>query len=225
MSTNENTTRMTEAQRTDLARALHRLVYAPGADFDRSVPGIQEYMLGCADKVAAALPWLNPEDTRPVPPVYLAADLWDALGAPTGEFDAYYERNGWADTWANLLGAVRDRFKPKCGQDADGESCVLSAGHLPPHYGASDVGSSEPVPLGTAHAEHEFCDARLGCVPQGEPTDVQVIRCEYCGDALPSVKDRRDVPTTPDLQRLGFDADKVVCPECVERARPAGGAR
>jgi hypothetical protein len=41
------------------------------------------------------------------------------------------------------------------------------------------------------------------------------IRCDYCGDALPSVKSRADVPTTPDLQRLGFAVDKVVCPECV----------
>ncbi len=89
-------------------------------------------------------------------PVYLAADLWDALGAPAGDFDAYYERNRWADTWSNLLGTVRDRFRPKCGQDTEGEPCVLTAGHLPPHYGPSDVGSHEPVPVPE---------------PQGEPSD------------------------------------------------------
>lgn len=91
------------------------------------------------------------------PPVYLAADLWDALCAPVADFDAYYERNRWADTWANLLGVVRDRVKPKCGQAVEGETCVLTAGHLPPHYGSSDVGRSEPVP--------EL---------QGEPTDASV---------------------------------------------------
>lgn len=40
------------------------------------------------------------------------------------------------------------------------------------------------------------------------------IRCDYCGEALPSVKNRADIPTTPDLQRRGFAADKVVCPGC-----------
>jgi hypothetical protein len=99
-----------------------------------------------------------PEPSRP--PVYLAADLWQALGAPISDFDAYYERNGWADTWANVLGTVRDHFRPKCGQDTEGEACVLTAGHLTPHYGPSDVGSSEPVPVPE---------------PQGEPSDAQVL--------------------------------------------------
>ncbi|MFK4760319.1 hypothetical protein ACI3KS_05225 [Microbacterium sp. ZW T5_45] len=99
-----------------------------------------------------------PEPSRP--PVYLAADLWQALGAPTSDFDAYYERNGWADTWSNVLGVVRDRFRPKCGQATDGEACVLTAGHLPPHYGSSDVGSSERVPIPE---------------PLGEPSDAEVI--------------------------------------------------
>ncbi|WP_336630761.1 MULTISPECIES: hypothetical protein [unclassified Microbacterium] len=46
-----------------------------------------------------------------------------------------------------------------------------------------------------------------------------LIRCDYCGDALPSVKSRAHIPTTPDLQRLGFAADKIVCPDCAARAR------
>lgn len=49
----------------------------------------------------------------------------------------------------------------------------------------------------------------------------QVIVCDYCGDALPSVQSRAHIPTTPSIQRLGFSADKVVCPECVQRARGA----
>lgn len=44
-----------------------------------------------------------------------------------------------------------------------------------------------------------------------------VIRCDYCGDALPSVASPADIPTTPDLQRRGFAADKVVCPACATR--------
>ncbi|MGK0740452.1 hypothetical protein ACSHWG_00985 [Leucobacter sp. Z1108] len=54
--------------------------------------------------------------------------------------------------------------------------------------------------------------------------DAAVIRCDYCGDDLPSVRHKAHVPTTPSIQRLGFDADKVVCPECVIRAVRAKGA-
>lgn len=42
-----------------------------------------------------------------------------------------------------------------------------------------------------------------------------MIRCDYCNGDLPSVKDRAHIPTVPSLQRLGFDRDKIVCPECV----------
>lgn len=53
----------------------------------------------------------------------------------------------------------------------------------------------------------------------GEPSAVRTasFRCDYCGGALPKVKDRQHLPTVPLLQRMGFDAHKLVCPECVER--------
>lgn len=51
---------LTEHDLTSLARVLHEVVYSPGASFDRAVPGIQEYMHACAEKVAAALPWVVP---------------------------------------------------------------------------------------------------------------------------------------------------------------------
>lgn len=51
---------LTEHDLTALARVLHEVVYSPGASFDRAVPGIQEYMHACAEKVAAALPWMVP---------------------------------------------------------------------------------------------------------------------------------------------------------------------
>ncbi|WP_295103126.1 hypothetical protein [uncultured Microbacterium sp.] len=50
---------------------LHEVVYSPGASFDRAVPGIQEYMRACAEKVAAALPWV-------VPTPEAAGSCWDA---------------------------------------------------------------------------------------------------------------------------------------------------
>ena len=51
---------LTDHDLTSLARVLHEVVYSPGASFDRAVPGIQEYMRACAQKVAAALPWMVP---------------------------------------------------------------------------------------------------------------------------------------------------------------------
>ena len=52
-----------------------------------------------------------------------------------------------------------------------------------------------------------------------QPAEPTPVRCDYCGDLLPAVKDRAHIPTTPDLQRLGFSADNAVCPECVTKQR------
>lgn len=52
-----------------------------------------------------------------------------------------------------------------------------------------------------------------------QPAEPTPVRCDYCGDLLPAVKDRAHIPTTPDLQRLGFAADNAVCPECVTKQR------
>lgn len=87
------------------------------------------------------------EAREAAPPEYLALDVWQALGLPVGEFDAYYERNGCADTWANLLhapGGVSRR--PICGAVVDGEACVLRGHSHGPHLVAGDVGTSEPLP-------------------------------------------------------------------------------
>ena len=83
------------------------------------------------------------------PPAYLALDLWMALGLPVDAFDVYYERNGWAGTWAALLHDVRRRMGAEpCWEPAgNGERCVLLPhGDLMPHMGASDVGTSEALP-------------------------------------------------------------------------------
>jgi len=82
------------------------------------------------------------------PPAYLAQDLWMALGLPIEQFSDYYERNRWANTWSNLLAAVRDLAgREICWKPAgQGERCVLSKGHMGPCYGASDVGFTESLP-------------------------------------------------------------------------------
>lgn len=82
------------------------------------------------------------------PPIYLALDLWQALDLPVRQFDAYYERNGWAETWSSLLAEVRWRSGRKtCPIIVDGQPCVLVDKHIGPHMDASDVGSSEPLPI------------------------------------------------------------------------------
>lgn len=82
---------------------------------------------------------------------YLAADLWYAMGGNAEDFVDYYERNGWANTWAALLQAIRvARGAELCAAfDPHIEGpCVLMK-HNPsfPHYGASDVGRGEPLPF------------------------------------------------------------------------------
>jgi hypothetical protein len=115
-----------------------------------------------------------PKHTKP--PVYLAVDLWMAMGMDSREFDAYYDRNGWADTWANLLAHVRRTYgRLPCRYAVeDGEDCVLMNGHTGPHMGASDVGSSEPLPLSTHPSErHPVADVDPSMVyrPTAQPTE------------------------------------------------------
>lgn len=97
---------------------------------------------------ALGRPAAVPTDGQPpadLPPVYLAADVWSALRLPDAGFAGYYERNGWAETWAVLMAAVRG--PGRCGRDVDGAPCVLAPhSESTPCHGASDVGSSEPLP-------------------------------------------------------------------------------
>lgn len=82
------------------------------------------------------------------PPAYLALDLWMALGLDSNLFDGYYDRNGWANTWANLLHHVRlSTSEPCSGVDDQGDQCVLTEHAIGPHYSEHDVGSSEPLPF------------------------------------------------------------------------------
>ncbi|MFE2994147.1 hypothetical protein ACFXG4_03935 [Nocardia sp. NPDC059246] len=94
--------------------------------------------------------------------VEYAFDLWMALGCPTNAFYGYLERNGIADTWANLLAVVRDTFRPKCGQPTDGGPCVLSEHEIGPCYSREDVGVSESVPHAARIAELEARQEPLG---------------------------------------------------------------
>lgn len=177
----------------------------------------------------------EPSAERPGPPVYLAADLWDALGAPTSEFDSYYARNGWADTWANLLGTVRDHFKPKCGHDTDGEPCVLTSGHLPPHYGASDVGRSEPVPVPEPQGEPSDAipdDDQIAAdnadwhteytEPQGEPSHVHVLA--ESDRRWPHTGNGGDLDHSRAVRRLSFRQGAEWMRAALRAAAKTGGA-
>lgn len=83
---------------------------------------------------------------QPGPPLYLALDLWQAMGLPLSEFDGYIERNGFGETWAVLLGHIRNPLP--CGRITyDGTPCVLTPhSDMTPCYSADDVGTSEPLP-------------------------------------------------------------------------------
>lgn len=109
--------------------------------------------------------------TTSAPPAYLAQDLWMALGLPVDQFAGYYERNGWAETWAVLLSAVRG---PEiCGEPAGfGELCVLAPHSVGPHIGRSDVGRSEPPIRWT------FVDKP----PTDDPWDT--LHCPACGQQI-----------------------------------------
>jgi len=101
-----------------------------------------------ARELRARIAELEDQARRQVRGVQLAwaLDLWMALGCPIEEFDGYTRRNNAADTWANLLGVVRDIFRPKCGKPTDGGPCVLSVHEVGPCYSSGDVGASEPIP-------------------------------------------------------------------------------
>lgn len=144
----------------DDREALNDVIYRawneehPGND----VPWINE--LGrakLADAILAAGFRRGAPAEPAAPPAYLALDLWQALNLPVSEFDAYFERNRWADTWANLLDRVRRLAgRKECPVMVDGEGCELMNGHSGPHMGASDVGTSEPLPH-AAPAEPAVC--------------------------------------------------------------------
>jgi hypothetical protein len=82
---------------------------------------------------------------------YLVLDLWMAVGLDSQEFEPYWQRNGLADTWSNLLSAVRRNFQGNdwCRHPMDDGSdfCVLRPGHFGPHWASTDVGSTEPLPF------------------------------------------------------------------------------
>lgn len=105
-------TGLTDHDRTALARVLHGIVYSPGGNFDRAVPGIQEYMLACADKVAAALPWVvpTPEVTLEVgelPIVTRAALVSAIMNAPeSGDAVHVAEVERIADAVLSLIEGV-----------------------------------------------------------------------------------------------------------------------
>lgn len=95
------------------------------------------------------------------PPAYLALDLWMALGFDSRDFDTYYERNGWANTWSNLLAGVRDIVgREFCLQVVDNEYCQLEAGHMGPHMGESDLGYGEPLPVRKARISSTDSETR-----------------------------------------------------------------
>lgn len=79
---------------------------------------------------------------------YLVLDLWMATGRESGLFEAFCDEHGAALTWSLLLAEVRSGgrcWEPLVGDDW----CVLTEGHVGPHYGAQDVGAPVDLPQPT----------------------------------------------------------------------------
>lgn len=135
------------------------------------------------------------EAQRSAPPqAYLALDLWQALHLPVGEFDGYFERNGWGTTWPILLHEVRGPATCTRLTD-DGEPCVLSPhSETFPCYGAGDVGSSEPLPAPT-RPRHPGSDPLREALAALHPR-VKSSRCRYR-----TAVDPNPPPGPPDMPR------------------------
>lgn len=100
------------------------------------------HSLGAGALAEALMPWVQAQ-VRAVQVTH-CLDLWVALGLPDAEFEGYYERNGYAETWAALLDAAR--VTPLCGAPTDSGPCVLRQHAGPVHYAADDVGRGEALP-------------------------------------------------------------------------------
>jgi hypothetical protein len=78
--------------------------------------------------------------------VSLCLDVWMALGLDVALFEDYYQRNGYATTWSELMARVRALALPPNPCFVQ-EWCVLLGGHLGVCYAADDLGSGAPLPL------------------------------------------------------------------------------
>lgn len=146
---------LTDHDRTTLARALHGIVYSPGANYDRAVPGIQEHMLACAEKVAAALPWIAPHTPTDDEREALAQWLHLRFGKnQTLDWDALSDR--FKTAWRDLAGDAplgrSEVSEPSAEEEIDPEICK---------------GCDEYDPLALCMAANPE--------PQGEPSDAQLL--------------------------------------------------
>lgn len=90
-----------------------------------------------------------PEQTAvPVQWRYLVLDLWMATGRDSQEFETFCDEHGAALTWSLLIGEIRNGGK--CWEPMDYDDwCVLTEGHVGPHYGANDVAAPTDLPAPT----------------------------------------------------------------------------
>ena len=124
------------------------------------------------------------------------------------EYMAGIESEIQAARWALPVDFARDAYAERFAVDGEPHADLEISGDHRPRIGRRRLGLA-------ARMDATGVSDRVAQQP-AEPTPV---RCDYCGDLLPAVKDRAHIPTTPDLQRLGFSADNAVCPECVTKQR------
>lgn len=190
---------LTEHDLTSLARVLHEVVYSPGASFDQTVPGIQEYMHACAEKVAAALPWVVP-----TPEVELV--VGEAHTPTDDEIAAERDRRHpeLTGTFGDHLNSVRLDREQAFEHDGKRDGFLEGA-----KWAAALRRSEVPEPSlieiahrigATERSRHDFDLATsrpLGSEPQGEPSDAQRYRSAI-EDALPMIGLMRPWNTSPE---------------------------
>lgn len=157
---------LTEHDITSLARVLHEVVYSPGASFDRAVPGIQEYMHACAEKVAAALPWVVP-----TPEVELVKEEH----TPTDD-----EREAQANRYVAGRGDSQTRRDFLAGWDAAlRRSEVPEPSRVAEMIEQSSFGTPEAQELRATVSDEKaralVDEANRRSEPQGEPSDAVIV--------------------------------------------------
>lgn len=140
-------------------------------------------------------------EARQVDEAKFTEDQLLAGASAMADLDSDCVEPSWDDLLRTALGAMSVEF---LGERHE-EWCHKGECSEPAHCTCGVGERHEPEPTDDDLALDEF-----------ELNEPELVKCDYCGDELPSVKHRSHIPTTPDLQRRGFAADKIVCGECTK---------
>lgn len=151
-------------------------------------------------------------------PLYGMLDVWTALyGTSHPEFDTFYAEHGYAETWARILAAVRERREvpePSAEGYAEFEDWEQEMFRHQPVLSMADGSIAGCQCLDRVFVKGEdwgthlatIITSRITAEPQGEPSDAQV---EAAGALLYGISWGTDI-ADPDLVRDALRAAGVV---------------